>query len=60
MNKQIGIFEIKISAPYPYWCDIITDRGNIRFSHENLPDLEHAVNEIKRSVIAQLPQNDKI
>ena len=61
MIKTVGIFEGKIYGEgYPIRCFIKDDRsGEIIFNHRDLPDLEHLVKEIRRSVKNNLPEDRK-
>ncbi len=43
-EKAVGPFKIHVSAPYPCWITLKDDKGTkIRFSHDELRDLEYAV-----------------
>ncbi len=59
MTKTIGEFQISVGAPYPCWCSIQTANGDIRFSHQDLNDLEHAVKEMKKEARSLLPKCDR-
>jgi len=58
MIKTIGIFNIEVWNPYPCWCNVKVGEDEIRFSHKDLSDLEHAVKEMKKSAIQQLGDKD--
>lgn len=56
MNKQVGQFQVEVTSPYPCWITIKTDRGEIRFSHRDLADLQHAAASAKLVVHERLGQ----
>jgi len=49
MNKQVGEFNITVSDPAPIWIRISKGDNTITFSHHELPDIEHAIKEARRS-----------
>ena len=47
-NKTVGEFHISTSGPYPVWCSLKHQDQEIRFSHSQLSDLRHCVDEMIR------------
>jgi len=58
MHKTVGEFHISTSPAHPVWCSIRTDTGEIKFRHEDIRDLEHCVQEIKRHAILELKKSN--
>ena len=61
MYKTIGEFKLEVwKGGHPVWVGIKDERGNeIRFSHESLSDLQHALSEAKKAALSYLPDNYK-
>ena len=52
---KVGEFSIEVWGPYPCWIELKDNRGNeIRFSHKELINLEHAVKWAKREAKQKL------
>lgn len=49
--KTIGNFKIYLNGPYPIKCTVKCKESQIVFHHWDLPDLEHAVRELKRQAL---------
>lgn len=61
MFKTIGDFNFQMyEGGYPVWIEIEDARGNkIRFTHKDLSDLKHLVNQAKKVAISFLAEGDK-
>jgi len=60
MHKTVGRFSVEVSLPYPCWCQIYCDGGDvINFNHKDLADLEHLVKEMRKAATAMLPDSYK-
>lgn len=55
MNEhKIGDFEVYVSDPYPAWVSIKYGRNEFRIHHNELADLEYAVQWAKREAKLKL------
>ena len=62
MNKHVGLFRGTVGNPAPCWCSISlvgTTNAELRFTHEDLADLEYLVSQMKKAARAKLPENYK-
>jgi hypothetical protein len=60
VRKTIGNFEIDVWANgHPVWVGIKHGSGELKFSHRDLADLEHAVKEAMKAARNSLPEGYK-
>lgn len=51
MDKKVGVFEVAVSSPYPFWTTIKRDRCEIYgIHHDDLDDLIYALNKAKEHI----------
>lgn len=58
--SSAGIFKIRCDGPYPVWCSLyINDEAVCKFTHRELRDLLHVVEQARREAKALLPDREK-
>ena len=62
-RKKVGVFTGDVGNPHPCFCEIADSghdfNGCLRFSHQDLSDLEHLVKQMKKEAINFLPEKYK-
>lgn len=54
--SKAGIFEIRVTDPYPAWCEIFIEGQRVgSVSHKDLIDLRHAATKAMMEARSKLP-----